>query len=375
MTDPQGREEQSGRGKSLGTVQTGCARVSAMLLVLWFVVGLAVVLLTLLSAVKTVVLPRSEVSIITRWSFALMRATIGKIASPKRSFAFRDRLLAYYAPVTLVLLPGVWIVLMIVGFTGMFFGLGHTSLRDAFLTAGSSLLTLGVSFDRSLPHAVVSFGAATIGLGLVGLMISYLPSIYGAFGRREQLVGMLEVRAGLPPSPAEMLIRYHRIGWLDRINDELFSKWEEWFMDIEESHTSVPALVFFRSPHPERNWITAAGVMLDTAAVVWAVVDRPQSGQAAVMLRTGAFSLRRIADTFDIAYDPDPAPDAPISISRREFDLLCVELQAAGIPLRANRDKAWEDFAGWRVNYDAALLGLARLVVAPPARWSSDRLS
>jgi hypothetical protein len=345
-----------------------------MLLVPSFIAGLAVVLATLLSAVKTVVLPRSEVSLITRWSFRLMRVTIGKVASPKRSFAFRDRLLAYYAPVTLVILPGIWIVLMIIGFTGMFFGLGKTSLREAFLTAGSSLLTLGVSFNRALPHAIVSFGAATIGLGLVGLMISYLPSIYGAFGRREQLVGMLEVRAGLPPSPAELLTRYHRIGWLGRINDELFAKWEEWFMDIEESHTSVPALVFFRSPHPERNWVTAGGVMLDTAAIVWAVVDQPQSPQAAVMMRTGAFTLRRIADSFKIKYDPDPAPDAPISVTRREFDLLCVELQAAGIPLRTDRDKAWADFAGWRVNYDAALLGLARLVVAPPARWSTDRL-
>jgi hypothetical protein len=262
---------------------------------------------------------------------------------------------------------------MTLGFAGVQWGLGGLSVREAFLVSGSSILTLGVVFHKPLPHALVSFLEATIGLGLVGLMISYLPSIYSAFGRREQLVGMLEVRAGLPPSPAELLVRYHRIGWLAKIDDELFARWEEWFVDIEESHTSVPALAFFRSPHPERNWVSAAGVVLDTAAIVWSVIDQPQSPRAAVMLRTGAFSLRRIADFFKIAYDPDPNPGDPISVSRREFDLLCVELQAAGIPLRANREKAFADFSGWRVNYDAALIGLADRVVAPPTRWTSDR--
>jgi hypothetical protein len=28
--------------------------------------------------------------------------------------------------------------------------------------------------------------------------------------------------------------------------------------------------------------------------------------------------------------------------------------------LKADRDKAWQDFAGWRVNYDAVLLHCVR---------------
>ena len=48
----------------------------------------------------------------------------------------------------------------------------------------------------------------------------------------------LEVRAGLPPSPAELLTRYARIGWLDSLDEELFPSWERWFAEIEESHTS-----------------------------------------------------------------------------------------------------------------------------------------
>ena len=52
------------------------------------------------------------------------------------------------------------------------------------------------------------------------------------------------------------------------------------------------------------------------------------------MERTGYLCLRRLADYFGIQYDHDPRPDDPISITRREFDLVVVELQAAGLPLK-----------------------------------------
>ncbi|HVE76170.1 MAG TPA: hypothetical protein VND22_05335, partial [Actinomycetota bacterium] len=44
------------------------------------------------------------------------------------------------------------------------------------------------------------------------------------------------------------------------------------------------------------------------------------------------------------------------------------------LPLRKDREQAWLDFWGWRVNYDEVLLGLARLTMAPPAPWSTDKL-
>ena len=41
---------------------------------------------------------------------------------------------------------------------------------------------------------------------------------------------------------------------------------------------------------------------------------------------------------------------------------------------RASRaEEAWPHFRGWRVNYDQVLIELCDLVVAPPAKWSSDR--
>ena len=337
------------------------------------VAGVALVVWTIGSAVKTVVVPRAMVTILTRGHFVGLRKVFNVFARPSRSFETRDRVMALYAPLALVTLPGTWVIMVLAGFTAIFWGSGVRPLTEAFATSGSSMFTLGFLRPPGTGRIALAFIEAGIGLGLISLMISYLPTIYAAFSRRETLVGMLEVRAGLPPSPAELLTRYTRIGWLDRIDEDLFERWESWFVDIEESHTSQPSLVFFRSPHPERSWITAAGCVLDTAAIVASTLDRPHNATGDVMLRSGFLALRRIADFFQITYDPEPQPGDPIMISRREFDLLCVELRALDVPLKSDLDRAWRDFSGWRVNYDQVLVKLCALTMAPPAKWSSDR--
>ncbi|MEP7201648.1 MAG: hypothetical protein ABI894_03510 [Ilumatobacteraceae bacterium] len=338
------------------------------------VVGATMVVSTLASAVRTVVVPRAVIPRLTRFHFMALREMFGLFTKPNRSFESRDSVMSLYAPLALVTLPGLWALMVVTGFTSIFWGTGVRPVTEAFATSGSSLFTLGFIRPRGTPRIILEFIEAGIGLGIVSLMISYLPTIYGAFSRRETLVGMLEVRAGLPYSPAELLTRYTRIGWLDRIDEDVFARWETWFVDIEESHTSQPSLVFFRSPHPERSWITAAGCVLDTAAIVASTLDRPRSPSSEIMIRSGFLSLRRIADSFRIQYDPDPQPTDPITITRREFDLLCVELRALDVPLKRDLDQAWRDFSGWRVNYDEALVRLCALTMAPPAKWSSDRI-
>ncbi len=352
------------------------ARVAPVLVlqVLAVIAGSALVVFTLVSALKTVVLPRAESSILVRGEWILLSRLFGLVAHERRSYEARDRVLAFYAPVALLLLPGLWVALIILAYTLIYWGTGLHPLKEAFIVSGSSMLTLGFDRPSDLHHIVLSFTEATIGLGIVALMISYLPSLYGAFNRREVLVGMLDSRAGSPPTVGAWLARYSIIGLLPEIEND-FELWETWFADIEESHTSNPSLVFFRSPESDRNWLTAAGCVLDTAAVVASTVDRPSSPKAQILIRTGYVSLRRIADYFGIEHDHDPRPDDPISVSRREFDLLLVELQAGGVPLKADRDQAWRDWAGWRVNYDRVLVGLSQLVVAPPGHWSSDRSS
>jgi hypothetical protein len=254
----------------------------------------------------------------------------------------------------------------------VFWGLGISSWKVALETSGSSFTTLGFYRPPDLPTVLVAVGEAATGLALVAMLISYLPSIYASFERRELLVALLEVRAGDPPSAVRLIIRHHTIGRLDQTN-ELFADWERWFADIEETHTSQPALAFFRSPLPGRSWITAAGALLDSAALLLSTIDTPHQPEPQLCIRSGFLSLRRIADFFGIPSDPDPAPTDPITVDRSEFDEACRTLAAAGVPLRDDLDDAWRNFAGWRVNYDRVLVSLAGFLMAPLAPWSSDR--
>ncbi len=327
---------------------------------------------TVLSAVRTFVLPRAAQVLISRMVFQAVRRVFNLLARPSRPFAIRDRVMAMYVPISVVVLPAVWYVLLILGFTAMLWAVGVHSLRDAFILSGSSLFTLGFERPELLPAAILSFIEAPLGLGLLALLISYLPSIYAAFSRRETVVSQLEPLAGSPPSPQEMLIRHHRILGMERL-ERVWTRWQDWFADIEESHTSIAAVVFLRSPEPDRSWVTAAGCILDTASLTESCLDRPASPEAQVCIRAGYVALRRIADFFAVGYDPDPRPDDPISIRRDEFDALWDTLAAAGVRLKPDRDRAWREYAGWRVNYDTVLLALAGITMAPFAPWSSDR--
>jgi len=277
-----------------------------------------------------------------------------------------------FAPVGLFTLVAAWLVLLDVGFMAIFWAAEQGGWAQAFHQSGSSLFTLGFAPVEGAGLQAVSFVEAALGLGMVALLITYLPSIYSAFARRETLVALLEVRAGSPPSAVSMLERFHRIGWTERLTD-VWTEWEVWFAEVEESQTTYPILSFYRSPQPERHWVTAAGTVLDGAALTLSTIDVDWQPQAALQIRAGFLALRRISDFFGIEYDSDPAPDAPISISRAEYDEVVARLEEVGIPIKSDRDQAWRDFAGWRVNYDTPLLSLAELTVAPYAPWTSDR--
>lgn len=338
-----------------------------------FVLGGGVVVYTLVSAIRTFVVPRSIRDKLSLLVFRIVYTGFRPWRNRRRPYAERDQAMALYAPFGLLALPAVWVALVMVGYTGIYWALGVEPLGMAFTLSGSSLLTLGFDHPPTLETTVFAFSEAAIGLVLVALLIAYLPTIYSAFSRREAAVTMLEVRAGSPPSAIEMINRYYRIHGLDHIG-ELWPQWEAWFTDIEETHTLFAALTFFRSPQPDRSWVTASGAVLDTAALMRSTIDIPRDPHADLCIRAGYIALRRIASFFDIEYNAQPASDDTISITRAEYDEACRQLIEQGVPLKPDRDQTWSDFIGWRVNYDRVLIALARMTMAPEAPWSSDRV-
>lgn len=343
-----------------------------LLRILLFALGLCIVGGTLRSAIRTFVLPRAANDGLTRRWFFVLGVLLLPLTRASRDPARREASLGLYAPIGLLMLPIIWLTFVLAGYMAMFIGLGGRNAREAFMVSGSSLLTLGFAALNDLPSSLLGFTEAAIGLILVALLISYLPTMYSAFSKRETTVTLLEVRAGTPPSAVEMLLRHHRLGRMDEI-DTLWTLWEVWFAEVQETHTSLAALAFFRSPQPDHSWITAAGAVLDAAAFRAAVLDLPRDLRAELLLRAGFIALRRIVDFFGVPYDTNPPPDAPILITRAEWDAACDRLMDAGVPMKEDREQAWRDWAGWRVNYDFVLITLAQIIKAPYAPWSSDR--
>lgn len=354
--------------------------------------GVVLVVATLLSAVRTVVVPRAESVGVTRIVFGTLRRLFEVVTRLRPGFAWTDRVMSLYAPASLLSLPLVWLGLLLVAFTMMLWASGEPPAR-ALEVSGSSLLTLGFSKPATAAGVGMAFvGAALVIAIVVLLLVTYLPSMHAAFADREQQVIMLESRAGAPPTGVGLIERMARIRGLGRLAP-IWEAWEEWFARVQESHTSQPALIFFRSQRPDHSWITAAGALLDGAALFVSCVDHralePDQGavsvvrdgraqrirmpQAEVCIRAGYLCLRDIAAFHRIPFDPDPAPDDPVAVTREEFDGAWERMSAAGVPLVEDRDGAWAAFSGWRVNYETPLLELADLVAAPETAWVSDR--
>lgn len=271
----------------------------------------------------------------------------------------------------LLTLPLIWLGSAAVGYTLMFKSFGTTTWRGSYELAGSSMLTLGFARPEDLPRITLAFTAAALAIAILALLlVTYLPTIYQAYNHRESFLTSFETIAGDPPSVSAMVIRSHELTSLDRL-PILWDGWQLWFAELRESHTALPAVPFLASSRADRNWVATIGTLLDTASVSLAVLDHPPDIDAALCVRSGSLALRDIAEYFGVEIDHNPDPGDPISVSRQDFEAAYDEFVARGVPVVA-REQAWRDWAGWRVNYDAALVGLARLTASPTTRLTES---
>jgi hypothetical protein len=286
--------------------------------------------------------------------------------------ARRERIYASGAPTFLFALLVCWIVCLYIAYTLMLLPFAHRSVDFALRLSGSSLFTLGFADPAgAAPYGIV-FAAAISGLGVIALMIGYLPTLYSAYNRRETLVIMLEALSGKPPWGPELLARQELIrntSYLPR----LYERWTEWAADISESHTTYQTLIYFRSRYPEQAWPLALLSVLDAAALQLSL--NPESAPAEIrpFLRVGYITMRSIAGTLGFEVNDDPHPDDPLVLTREEFDAGVRHVAEAGWKFERTADQAWAHFRGWRVNWEAAAYDIAAHLDLPPALWSGPR--
>jgi hypothetical protein len=335
--------------------------------------GLVVIAGSLASVVATLIVPRGTNSRLARVIAAAIDLGYARLAARITSFEARDRALGLVAPLYLLGQLITWMALLLAGWALVFWpvvgGLG-AGLR----LSGSSMFTLGFASSAADGGGLVAITlcCAATGVAVVALQISYLPTLYGAFNRRETLVTMLESRGGEPVWGPEILSRHILVDILDNI-PTLYAEWERWAADVAESHVNYPVLMFLRSPNPKRSWILGLLAILDAAALQNSLSPLTAPSECRLVLRMGFTALRDLAGVLRLPFDPDPNPEDPIALTEEEFRQAVRHMEEAGWHMERSTEEAWANFRGWRVNYESTAYAIADRIDAPRALWAGPR--
>src|SRR5947199_5323934 len=247
-------------------------------------------------------------------------------------------LLGIYGPLSLLALLTVWAASVVVGFALVHFalgsGIGHITEHSGFFTdlyySGTTFFTLGLGDIAPLGAAAraVTVMEASIGFGMLALVIGYLPVLYQAFSRREVNISMLDARAGTPPTAVELLRRHQEANSLASLDDWL-RDWEMWAADLMESHLSYPALCFFRSQHDNQSWLAALSTVLDTCSLVMIGIDGIPKWQAQLTFKMARHALVDISQIFNTS--PAAVKHDGARLPKKDLETLRLTLSEHGV--------------------------------------------
>lgn len=285
-----------------------------------FIAGVALFLVVLWDAFEAIILPRrvTRKFRLTRYYYLFTWRSWKFYARLIPARKAREAFLGFFGPISLFFLIGVWAVGLVMAFGMMQYGAGSavnvTGMSrtgfwtDAYLS-GTTFFTLGLGdvVPRSGAARFLVVAEAGLGFGFLAAVIGYLPFIYGAFGRRETNISLLDARAGTPPTAGELLRRHSYPNGKEALR-VLLQEWERWCAELLESHLSYPVLAYFRSQHDNQSWIGSLTAILDACALVIAGIEGACAKQAEL---TFAIARHAVADLCQVfgAVPRKPASD------------------------------------------------------------------
>lgn len=309
--------------------------------------GFLLLTVVLLDAFQTIILPRRPVGHlrITRLFFVLTWGPWRTVTGLLRTRSLREQFYSIYGPLSLLLLFILWALLLTAGFAFIFFGLRipfhdpmltsgseWARLRSCLYVSGTTLFTLGLGDVLPQSHAArfMTVLEAGTGLGFVALVIGYLPVLYTAFSQREILVALLDSRAGSPPTAGELLLRHNFTGGGQALR-KLLEEWERWCAEMLETHISYPILCYYRSQHDNQSWLASLTAVLDTCALLIALLDGEETRQAQLTFAIGRHTLVDLGHVFHREAQEARLREAPLTrMDEEEFARLCNALRETG---------------------------------------------
>ncbi|MDF2759798.1 MAG: conserved rane protein of unknown function [Thermomicrobiales bacterium] len=343
--------------------------------ILAVVSGIAVIIASTGISIRTFMVPAGAPPLINRVLFRFTQALFDLAIRPIRSEARRHSVLSLFAPVSLLVVLVVLLGMIAFGYMLALYGAGIKPMIRAFLFSGSALSTLGFeSPGNNFWVIVLSAVEALTVVIIVALMIGYLPTIYSSYQQREQAVNNLYELTGAQPDGVKVVDAYVNIFGPTRLG-ELWQTWISWFAELATSGSTLSGELYLRSSRWDRSWISAAGAMLDAAALVESSMDLSTDPTADRLVRLGSRALRQVLEPLSLRCPEQPKwPETPINITQQEFEEAYDHLQKSGLPMKPDKSAAWAAFAQHRVQYECPLMTLVRLKKPPRGcRWTTDR--
>ncbi|MFV0525083.1 MAG: potassium channel family protein [Acidimicrobiales bacterium] len=291
--------------------------------------------------------------------------------------AGRERVLASFGPLLVLIWLAMWSALQIVGFGLIWWAVGDvagaSSLSTALYYSGVVYFTVG--FGEVLPSAELPrIGAvmeAFSGVVTVALVIGYLPTMYGEYSARERKLMTLDDGSDDRITPTHLVMAWAPDADPARVNARM-AEWEEWVAGILETHSTMPLLQLFRSHDRRQNWVTALGLLCDAAVHAQIIVGASGRHESYWFLRRAIALFEELTDGVDLtafrsaAADRKPRPDGTDL-----FDDLYRELADHGfelLPIEEARNRALAIRARWAPQMEY----LIDYLVAPRGFWSTD---
>src|SRR5215471_1042797 len=271
-----------------------------------------------------------------------------------------DTLLGFFGPLALLVNLIVWSLALLIGYGLLEYAVAGNPFWSRFLiSSGVFLSAEGVSGSTAV-H-IIELAEAATGLGVLFIVIGYMPSVYSAFSRRETAVSQLATRGGSPPAAGTLL---HRAAGHERWHDlELdLRAWEEWAAELMETHLTYPLLAWYRSQHVNQNWLAALTAMVDVAAFVKSPVASEDIEAADLTFRIGRHALADLALQFHL--DPIPVD----RLSDADFEDLFAVVERSAVA-NVDRETARHRLDRLRREYEPNAQALSEFLVLDLPPW------
>ena len=212
--------------------------------------------------------------------------------------ATADTMLGLFGPLALLLQLFVWVIGLMIGYGLLEWAVADGGFGNRLSDSSGLFLSAGSTGGSDWLRVIQLLEAAT-GLGVLFIVIGYMPAVYTGFSRRETAVSQLATRGGSPPAAGTLIHRAAgREHWRELERD--LQSWEEWAAELMETHLSYPLLAFYRSQHVNQNWLAALTAMVDVAAFVKATSADGELEAADVTYRIGRHALADLALQFGL---------------------------------------------------------------------------